>query len=75
VLKDIVGGNTPLSLDIQIGIGAAWSSGDPQFGITATATDGVICTVYTVDLAAMQYSATFRVTGGTAPAWGTAAES
>jgi hypothetical protein len=35
VLKDIVGGNTPLSLDIQIGIGAAWSSGDPQFGIDA----------------------------------------
>ena len=75
VLKDIVGGATPLSLDIQVGIGHAWQAGEPQFGITATASEGVICTAYTVDLAAMQYSATFKVVGGTAPEWGTAAES
>lgn len=75
VLKDIVGGDTPLSLDVQVGIGHAWQAGEPQFGMTATSTEGVICTAYTVDLANMQYSATFKVVGGTAPEWGTAAES
>lgn len=74
ILSGIVGGNTPLSLDVQIGIRAAWASGDPQFGITKSTTSGFICTAYTVDLAAMKYSATFSVYGGVAPAWGTTAE-
>ncbi len=74
VLKDIAGGNTPLSLDVQIGIRHAWEAGEPQFGISSSSTIGMLCTKYTVDLADMKYSATFRVMGGTAPAWGTAAE-
>ena len=75
ILSGIVGGLTPLSMDVQVGIIAAWQAGDPQFGLTATASDGMICTAYTVDIAAMTYSAMFKVMGGTAPAWGTAAES
>jgi hypothetical protein len=74
ILAPIVGGNTPLSLDIQIGMRHAWESGEPQFGITSSASSGFLCTAYTVDLATMKYSATFRVIGGVAPAWGTAAE-
>ena len=74
ILSGVVGGTTPLSMDIQVGIRHAWEAGEPQFGITATSTSGMICTAYSVDLAAMKYSAQFRVMGGTAPAWGTAAE-
>jgi len=75
VLSGIVGGLTPLSLDIQIGIRHAWESGEPQFGITKTSTSGYICSSYTVNLDDMTYSATFIVIGGVAPAWGTSAES
>lgn len=74
ILSGIVGGNTPLSLDIQIGMRHAWESGEPQFGITSSSTVGFLCTAYSVDIASMKYSATFSVMGGTAPAWGTAAE-
>lgn len=74
ILNGIAGGNTPLSLDIQIGIRHAWEAGEPQFGITSSSTSGFLCTSYTVDLSSMKYSATFSVMGGTAPAWGTAAE-
>jgi hypothetical protein len=74
ILSGIVGGNTPLSLDVQVGIRHAWESGEPQFGITSSATSGFICTQYSVDLDSMKYSAQFRVMGSTAPAWGTAAE-
>lgn len=76
VLAAIVGDNLAHSLDVQIGVRHAWESGEPQFGITrASATNsGVTCTSYTVDLSAMKYSATFKVIGSVAPAWGTAAE-
>lgn len=74
VLNGIVGGNTPLSLDIQIGIRHYWETGEPQFGISSSATSGMLCTKYVVTLEDMKYSATFKVMGGTAPAWGSAAE-
>lgn len=74
VLSGIVGGNTPLSMDIQIGIRHAWEAGEPQFGITSSSTSGMLCTAYSVDVASMKYSATFSVMGGIAPAWGTTAE-
>ena len=74
VLSGIVGGSTPLSLDIQVGMGAAWQAGDPQFGMTASASDGLICMAYSVDLASMRYRATLKVIGGSVPAWGTSSE-
>jgi len=74
ILSAITGGVTPLTLDIQIGIRHAWESGEPQFGITSSGTSGFLCTNYIVNLDDMSYTATFRVMGGTAPAWGTAAE-
>lgn|SRR3990167_465764 len=75
VLSGIVGGVTPLSMDVQIGMRHAWESGEPQFGITSGAADGFLCTEYLVDPGAGKYSAKFRIyPGSAAPAWGTAAE-
>jgi hypothetical protein len=76
ILSAIAGGSTPLAMDIQIGIRQAWEAGEPQFGISSDATNGVICTMYNVDPATGKYSARFRpIAGSAAPAWGTAAES
>jgi hypothetical protein len=70
----INGAATPLSLDIQIGIRHAWEAGEPQFGITSSATVGYLCHSYTVDMQNNTWSAQLNVFGATAPAWGTAAE-
>ncbi len=76
ILEPVNGATTPLSLDIQIGMRHAWEAGEPQFGITATATDGVGINNYKVDMDSMKYSANVVVLGGgTLPDWGTAAES
>lgn len=74
VFSAINGLTTPLTMDVQFGVRHAWESGEPQFGITATATSGVIVTNYTVDPNNMEATATIKLMGGTAPAWGTAAE-
>jgi hypothetical protein len=64
---------TPRSFDIQIGIQHAWEAGEPQFGITATATSGILVSNYIVT--GNKYSAKLRMkTGSSAPVWGTAAE-
>ncbi len=65
---------TPLSLDIRIGKNAAPQAGDPQFGITSTATDGYVMTNYQIDPSSMTWTANLNVMGSTAPAWGTANE-
>ena len=76
VLSAIVGGSTPLTLDVQIGMRHAWESGEPQFGITSSAANGFLCANYNVDIGAGTYSARFVMfPGSAAPAWGTAAES
>ena len=75
VLSGIAGGNTPLTLDVQIGIRHAWESGEPQFGITSSAANGYLCKRFDVNLETMQYTAVFGMyPGSAAPAWGTAAE-
>lgn len=70
----INGSNTPLSLDLQMGIRHAWESGEPQFGITSSSTSGYLCYSFNVDPAANTWSAQFDVFGATAPAFGTSAE-
>lgn len=76
ILSGIVGGLTPLYLDILVGIRHAWEAGEPQFGITPTAANGFLCRTYEVNLDDMSYSATFGMyPGSAAPAWGTTAES
>lgn len=74
-MTGINGAVTPLSLDIQIGIVSAWDAGEPQFGITSSATSGYLCHSYMVDMQANTWTAQLNVFGATAPAWGTAAES
>jgi hypothetical protein len=71
----INGANTPLTIDLQMGIRHAWEAGEPQFGITSSASSGYLCFAYTVDPVANTWSASFDVFGATAPAFGTAAES
>ena len=70
----INGAQTPLSLDIQIGVRHAWEAGEPQFGITSSSTIGYLCHSYTFDPSGNTWSAQLDVFGPTAPAWGTAAE-
>ena len=74
VLNGINGVMTPLTLDVQVGIRHAWEATEIQFGISATATSGFICTSYIPDVNNGSYAATFNVMGGTAPAWGAAVE-
>lgn len=75
ILSAINGAQTPLTLDVQVGIRHAWEAGEPQFGITSSATSGFLCFDYQVDVNAGKYSAKFRMfPGSSAPAWGTAAE-
>ena len=74
VFSKIVGVNTALSMDIQIGVRSAWDEGEPQFGITSSGTSGMLCKEYTVNPESMECTAVLRVSGATAPAWGTVAE-
>ncbi len=74
VLAAVNGVNTPLAFGVFVGIRHAWENGEPVFGLTGTAANGVIVTSYDVDLSASKYTATLRMyTGSAAPAWGTAA--
>ncbi|MHC4464842.1 MAG: hypothetical protein ACYS30_25945, partial [Planctomycetota bacterium] len=49
VLSGLAGALTPLTLDVQFGIRQTWETGEPQFGITSSATSGYVCTSYTVN--------------------------
>lgn len=71
----INGTGTPLSVDLQAGIRHAWEAGEPQFGISMSATSGYLCHDFKADPVANTYSTAFDMFGPTAPAWGTAAES
>lgn len=72
----ICGTGTPVSLDLQMGIRHAWEAGEPQFGLTraSASNSGYVCYAYTVDPAANTWSASLEMSGATAPAWNTAAE-
>jgi hypothetical protein len=75
VLSAANGVMTPRSLDVKVGIRQAYVEGEPQFGITATATSGFIVSDYQVDLSAGKYSAKFCLySGSSLPAWGIASE-
>lgn len=74
VLYNLPGGTTPLTLDVLIGIRHTYETNEPQFGITASATNGFLCKSYIVNPDGT-YAATFYVAAGSAaPAWGTSAE-
>jgi hypothetical protein len=74
-MSAINGAVTPLTLDLRMGIRHAWEAGEPQFGITSSATVGYLVTSFMVDPVANTWSATLDVFGATSPAFGTASES
>ena len=75
VLEPVMGVMTTLSLDIQVGVRHTWESGEAQFGITRSASNGYILTKYDVDFDTMFYAARLVLYPGSAlPAWGTGAE-
>lgn len=74
VLSAIAGVNSPLALDIRIGIRHAWEAGEPVFGITGTTANGFVCKSYKVDVNEGKYTAEFGMfAGSAAPEWATAA--
>ena len=76
VLSAIHGLMTPLTLDVQFGVRHTWETGEPQFGITSSATSGYWLQQYDVNADDMTYTARAVLYPGSAlPAWGTAAES
>jgi hypothetical protein len=74
VLAPLNGGRTPLTFAVLIGIQSLWSTGDPVFGITSSATSGATLFDYIVDPSGVTYSATLKMSPGSLlPAFGTAA--
>lgn len=74
ILEPVNGGVTPLTFGAYVGIQSIWSTGDPAFGITSSATSGILVFDYIVDVAAGTYSANLKMfPGSSLPAWGTAA--
>ena len=74
-MSAINGTGTPLSVDLMMGIRQAWQAGEPQYGISMSATSGYLCHDFKVDPVANTWSAAFDMFGPTAPAFGTASES
>ncbi len=73
-LSALNGGNVPRSFDFKFGIRQTWTD-EPQFGITQSATSGVLLTDYTVDFGNGTWKAKLVMfAGSSAPAWGTVAE-
>jgi hypothetical protein len=74
VLNGVNGLNTPLSLEVEVGMRHAWESGEPTFGVTSTAANGVLVSKYTVNPGDGTYTATIKMAAGSsAPAWATSA--
>jgi hypothetical protein len=66
---------TPLTLDVRIGMRHTWETGEPQFGLTATATSGYWLKDYTFDPSTGMYQASYRLfPGSSLPAFGTSEE-
>lgn len=76
VIAPLNGLQIPRSFDVQLGVRHAWEAGEPQFGMTKTATSGIIVTAYkpAVSDTGLEASWTIALFGPTAPAWGVAAE-
>lgn len=76
VLQPITGLMVPLSWGVYFGVRHYWETGEPVFGISSSATSGMLLFDYQVvpgeqDL---MYSAKLRLyPGSSAPAWGTSA--
>lgn len=73
VLSAVAGLNTPLAFDVRIGIRHTWEAGEPTFGVTGTAANGVLVKSYKIN-DDMTYSADIVMfAGSAAPEWATTA--
>ncbi len=74
VLSAINGGVTPLTFGCYFGIQRLWTTNDPCFGITSSATSGGLIFDYVVDPVTMFYTATLKMyPGSSEPTWETTA--
>jgi hypothetical protein len=75
ILSPLVGGVTPLSFGVYIGMREYWTTAqDPVFGLASSATSGVLVTDYQVDVVGGKYTAKLAMfPGSVAPAWGSSA--
>lgn len=76
ILQPLALGLVPRSWGIYIGMQAYWETGAPVFGISRSATSGVLVTSYKAahDGEAMKYTSSLRLfPGSSAPTFGTAA--
>ena len=64
---------TPLTLDIRVGIRHAWQAGEPVFGITSSSTVGFVLKDMEFTGGGTEITCTFGVFGPTAPDFATAA--
>ena len=75
VLEPLNGLFTALTVDFQFGIEQTWSTGDPQFGITASGNSGYLVFNYTLDPNTMLYTCEMKLKAGSVlPGWATSAE-
>ena len=73
VLSALLGRNTPIAINIKFGIGHAYETNEPVFGMASSATSGFLLKSYNVSDSLM-YDAEFVVyAGSSAPAWATSA--
>jgi hypothetical protein len=72
-LIGITNGVTPLSFDVRNGIRQTWEAGEPQFGITSDASNGVLVHSYKTNFQTYSFTV-YMFAGSAAPAWGTVAE-
>jgi hypothetical protein len=70
-LISLVNRQTPLSLDIRMGILHAWVTGEPTFGISSSATSGYVLTA--LNATDTEITAMLNVFGPTAPDFATTA--
>jgi hypothetical protein len=73
ILNDLPNDNTPLAFAFYFGMRQYWETGEPVFGLSSTAANGILVASYMVH-DDMTYSATLAMyPGSAAPTWGTAA--
>ena len=72
-LSGINNGVTPLTFGVYYGMRQVWIAGEPSFGLTSSATVGMLCRDYTVNSNGTYSAIIYMFPGSTTPAWGTAA--
>jgi len=73
VLEPVNNGTTPLTFGVYYGVKHVWETGEPAFGITSSATNGVLVRDYTVNSDGTYTATIYPAAGSATMDWGTAA--